>query len=53
MNNIYLQDVENRIANNPEKYESVIIGKNIINDNNDFELIPKKVKKKVKKTELA
>ena len=50
--NIFLK-VFYEIANNPEKYESVIIGKNIINDNNDFELIPKKVKKKVKKTELA
>ena len=50
--NIFLK-VFYEIANNPEKYESVVIGKNIINDNNDFELIPKKVKKKVKKAELA
>lgn len=39
------------IGNNPEKYDSVIVGKNIVSDNNDFELVPKKVKKRVKEAE--
>ena len=36
------------INNNKGKYEKVILGKNIVNDNRDFILIPKKVKRKVK-----
>ena len=36
------------INNNKGKYEKVILGNNIVNDNRDFILIPKKVKKKVK-----
>ena len=34
------------IANNPNKYEKVIIGKNIIEDNSDFKLIIKEAKTK-------
>lgn len=40
------------ISNNKGKYEKVIIGKNIVNDNHDFILVPKKVKKKVKTDSL-
>ena len=40
------------INNNKGKYEKVIIGKNIVNDNKDFILVPKKVKKKVKTDNL-
>ena len=40
------------ISNNKGKYEKVIIGKNIVNDNCDFVLVPKKVKKKVKTDSL-
>ena len=36
------------INNNKDKYEKVILGKNIVNDNSDFILVPKKVKKKIK-----
>ncbi len=36
------------IANNPGKYEKLIIGKNIVKDNRDYELVPKKVKKRTK-----
>ena len=36
------------INNNKGKYDKVILGKNIVNDNRDFTLVPKKVKKKVK-----
>ena len=32
------------IDNNPDKYEKIIIGKNIVEDNTDFVLVPKKVK---------
>ena len=45
--NIFLKIIY-EIANNPGKYESVIIGTNIMEDNNDFELIPKQVKRKIK-----
>ena len=34
------------IANNPNKYEKVIVGKNIIEDNSDFKLIIKEAKTK-------
>ena len=37
------------IDNNPNKYEKIIIGKNILNDNRDYTLIPKKVKTKTRK----
>ena len=37
------------IDNNPDKYEKIIIGKNILNDNRDYTLIPKKVKTKTRK----
>lgn len=50
--NIFLK-IFYEVANNPEKYEGVIIGKNIINDNNDFELVPKKVKRKIKEAEIG
>jgi len=36
------------IANAPGKYKAVTIGKNILNDETDFELIPKRVKRKTK-----
>ncbi len=40
------------INNNKGKYDKVILGKNIVNDNCDFVLVPKKVKKKVKTDSL-
>ena len=36
------------VGNNKDKYEKVILRSNIVNDNSDFILVPKKVKKKVK-----
>ncbi len=36
------------VANNPDKYTEVIIGHNIIKDNTDYQLIKKRVKKRVK-----
>ena len=35
------------IGNSPETYGQIIIGKNIVNDNNDFILVPKSAKKRV------
>ena len=32
------------IDNNPDKYDKIIIGKNIVEDNTDFVLVPKKAK---------
>ena len=40
------------INNNKGKYSKVILGKNIVNDNSDFILVPKKVKKKIKTDSL-
>jgi len=40
------------VSNNKGKYNKVILGQNIINDNRDFILVPKKVKKKVKTDSL-
>lgn len=40
------------INNNKGKYEKVILGPNIVNDNNDFILVPKKVKTKTKTDSL-
>ena len=37
-----------KIGDNPDSYSKIIIGKNIINDNNDYELITRYVKKKCK-----
>ena len=45
--NIFLH-IFYEIANYPNKYSGIIIGKNIINDNHDFELIPKQTKKRIK-----
>ena len=45
--NAFLKIFES-IGNDVDKYSKVIIGKNIIKDNNDFELIPKQIKKKIK-----
>ena len=47
INNIFL-DIFYHVANNPLKYKEVIIGKNILKDNTDFELLTKKVRRKVK-----
>lgn len=41
--------IEYSIANNPGKYGSVLIGTNILTDETDFELFPKKSKKRTKK----
>lgn len=43
--------IEYSIANNRGQYGSVIIGSNILADETDFELFPKKVKKRIKKIE--
>lgn len=40
LNNIF-QEIFYEVANNPNKYTRVIIGKNIINDNKDFRLVKK------------
>jgi len=40
LNNIF-QEIFYEIANNPNKYTRVIVGKNIIKDNKDFKLIKK------------
>jgi len=40
------------ISNNKGKYSKVILGKNIVNDNSDFILVPKKIKKKTKTDSL-
>lgn len=49
INNIF-QEIFYEVGNNPNKYKSVIIGKNIINDNKDFQLVPRRnyTKKRVK-----
>lgn len=36
------------VANNPDKYSELIIGKNIINDPKDFQLVEKQTKKRVR-----
>lgn len=38
------------VANHPGLYSEVIIGKNIINDPNDFELVKRQIVKKRMKT---
>ena len=48
INNIFME-IFYEVANNPKKYREIVIGKNILNDENDFELIEKKVKKKTRK----
>jgi len=48
--NIFLKIFED-LGNNPDKYEKIILGANILKDNGDYKLIPKKVKKKVKTAE--
>ncbi len=42
-------DIFYTLDNEPGKYEKIIIGKNILNDNTDYVLVPKQVKKRVKK----
>ena len=42
-------DIIYEVANNPEMYSEVIIGKNIINDSKDFKLIKRQVIKKTMK----
>ena len=49
--NIFLK-VFYAVDNNPGKYEKIIFGKNFEDNHYDFELVPKKVKTKVKKQEL-
>ena len=45
--NIFLKIIY-EIANNQEKYQSVVLGPTILENNNDFKLIPKKIKRKIK-----
>lgn len=45
--NMLLKAIE-RIGNNPNKYNKLIIGNNIIDNPNDYKLIPKKIKVKKK-----
>lgn len=40
------------LGDNPDKYDNLIIGPNIIEDNTDYQLVPKKVKKRVKTAEV-
>jgi len=47
INNIF-EEIFYQIGNNPGVYEKVIIGKNIINNPHDFELIERRTKKKVR-----
>ena len=48
--NIFLKIFED-LGNNPDKYGKIILGDNILKDNTDYKLIPKKVKRKVKTAE--
>ena len=48
INNIF-SEIFYVIANNPNKYKEVIIGENILKDNQDFKLIAKNIKRKTKK----
>ena len=50
--NIFLK-VFYEINNNPGKYSKIVFGDNIMNDYNDFKLIPKKVKTRTKKQEAV
>ncbi len=36
------------VGDNPDKYEKIVFGENITNDNSDFKLVPKRVKTKTK-----
>ena len=45
--NIFLKIFE-ELGNNPDKYERIILGANILKDNTDFKLIPKKIKRRTK-----
>lgn len=47
INNIFL-NIFYEIANNPDKYSEVHINSDILDNNKSFELIPRKVKKRVK-----
>lgn len=49
INNMF-EEVFYEIGNNPAVYEKVILGKNIINDPYDFELIERRTKKRVRAT---
>ena len=49
--NIFLKIFED-LGNNPVKYERIILGDNILKDNTDYKLVPKKVKKRVKTAEI-
>lgn len=49
--NIFLKIFED-LGNNPGKYERIILGDNILKDNTDYKLVPKKVKKRVKTAEI-
>lgn len=45
--NIFLKIFE-ELGNNPDKYERIVLGDNILKDNTDYKLIPKKVKRRTK-----
>ncbi len=49
--NIFLKIFED-LGNNPDKYERIILGENILEDNADYKLVPKKVKKLTKTAEI-
>ncbi len=48
--NVFL-DVLEEIGNNPNQYEKVVLGENILKDSKDYTLIKRKVKKRVKTAE--
>ena len=45
--NIFLKIFED-LGNNSDKYERIILGDNILKDNMDYRLIPRKVKRRTK-----
>ena len=49
--NIFLKIFED-LGNNPDKYGKIVLGDNILKDNTDYKLVPKKVKKRVKTAEM-
>lgn len=48
ISNLFLEIIY-QVANNPDKYSEVIIGKNIINNPNDFTLVEKRIIKRTMK----
>ena len=49
--NAFLKIFE-ELGNNPDKYERIVLGNNILKNNTDYQLIPKKNKKRTKTTKV-